>query len=707
MSLITVEELSLAFGGQVLFDRVGFGVAAGDRIGLVGRNGMGKTSLLRTMIGDLQPDAGRVRLANGLRVGHLPQEVAAPSPKQLLPSVLEAVPGLASVEAEIAEVEAELEAGGDDETQTERALRLGELQEQRDSYEVCFAPHEAERILTGLGFSSADFERPLSELSGGWRMRAALASLLFQQPDVMLLDEPTNHLDLPSVRWFDGFLRKFQGAFVLVSHDREFLNQQIARVVSLELEGLRAYSGNYDHYEQLREEEDQVLQNRAKNVERERREAQRFVDRFKAKATKARAASSRAKVLRKMEKIQTLELPKELRFKFPEAPPSGRQVLHLDGISMAFGEHVLYRDLNLSLYRGDRIARVGANGTGKTTLLRMVAGELEPVAGDVRFGHQVNRGYYAQHCAEGLHPKLNILQTLWEEVPQQSQTYVRTLLGTFLFSGDDALKPVEVLSGGERSRVALAKLVVSPSNFLVMDEPTSHLDLNASEALAQAMLGYPGAVLFVSHNLSLLRTVATKIWDLRDGQVHEYLGGYDEYARAREEELAGGGRAAVDKPREENGAPPSSPLGGKGAAGARRGETRPPTVSRSEPTVEKNRGPTVSRSEPTVGRKIDQKTRKRAEAERRQVLARKLGSIPKRISELERRIEKLEAQQARREAELAKPEVFDDQPRYQELLREYTTGSDKLDELMGRWEGLEEERTRITAEVEAALGADS
>ncbi len=678
MSLITVEDLSLAFVGRTLFDGVGFAVAAGDRIGLVGRNGMGKTSLFRCMVHELQPDGGVVRSARGVRIGYLPQEIAAPRELGLLNSVLESVPGLGEVEQEIAVVEQELEASDDPEQQQELAMRLGELLELRDHYATCYARHEAERILAGLGFSPAQFEASLTTLSGGWRMRAALASLLFQQPDVLLLDEPTNHLDLPSVQWFDGFLKRFQGAFVLVSHDRAFLDSQIKRVISLELEGLRSYPGNYENYVQLRDEEDALLQNRARNLERERREVSRFVERFKAKATKARAASSRAKVLRKMEKVQTLELPKELHFRFTEAVASGRQVIAVDGLSKAYGEQVLYENQDLRLYRGERVALVGANGSGKTTLLRIIAGEIEADAGQVSFGHQVESAYYAQHCADALHPKLNILQTLWNDLPAESQTQVRTILGTFLFSGDDALKPVSVLSGGERARVALAKLVAQPSNLLMMDEPTNHLDLNASEALAEAMRDYSGSLLFVSHNISLLRNVATKIWDLRDGVVHEYHGGYEDYLLALEAER--------EREREKTG----------GKAAKARHEERAAPAAREEP---------VAPADPK-GKRTDQKAKKRAAAELRQQLSRRLGNTPKKIAELEARIGKLEARTATLEAELAKGETYDDQPRYQRLLKEFGEGQSKLEELMGRWEHLESERDRITAEVEAAIAAD-
>ncbi|MFH1809555.1 MAG: ABC-F family ATP-binding cassette domain-containing protein [Pseudomonadota bacterium] len=663
MSLIAVENLSLSFAGRTLFDHVGFAVSAQDRVGLVGRNGMGKTSLLRCVVGELAPDDGQIRVARGARIGYLQQEISAPRELPLLSSVLQSVPGLGLVEQEIAVVEEELERTEDEASQQELALRLSELLHRRENYQTCYAPHEAERILAGLGFAPARFEQSLATLSGGWRMRAALASLLFQQPDVLLLDEPTNHLDLPSVEWFDGYLKKYPGACVLVSHDKAFLNSQIARVISLELEGLRSYSGNYDQYVALRDDEDVLLKNRARNLERERKEIERFVERFKAKATHARQASSRAKVLHKMEKVQTLALPKELSFRFKPAVASGRQVVAVEGLTKRFGEQVLYQDLDLRVYRGERVAVVGANGTGKTTLLRIIAQDLDADAGSVSFGHQVQFDYYAQHCADGLHPALNVLQTLWSDLPAESQTAVRGLLGAFLFSGDDALKPVGVLSGGERARVALARLVARPTNLLIMDEPTNHLDLNASEALAEAMQAYEGSVIFVSHNISLLRAVATKIWDIRDGQVHEVLGGYDDYLRARERDQ----QAARDK-------------------NPRRGAPREEAPAEPAPASKGNRS--------------DEKAKKRAEAEHRQQLARKLGDLPRRIAELEKRIAALEDRLAALEAELARADVYQDQSRYPELLREFTEGKSKLDELMGRWEHLEEERARIAGPLE-------
>lgn len=670
MSLITVENLSLSFVGRVLFDNVGFAVNAGDRIGLVGRNGMGKTSLLRCIVGDQQADDGIIRIARGTQLGYLPQEIAAPRDLPLLASMLQAVPGLSQVEEDIARIEQSLSETQDPEQQQELAIQLGDHLQLRDHYSQRYAPHEAERILAGLGFSAAQFSQSLTTLSGGWRMRAALAALLFQQPDVLLLDEPTNHLDLPSVRWLDGFLKRISAAFVLVSHDRFFLNSQIRRVVSLELEGLRSYPGDYDRYQMLREEEDALLRNRAKNIARERREVERFVERFKAKATKARAASSRAKLLRKMDSVQTLELPKELRFRFDEAPDSGRQVIAVDGLGKAFGSNELYQDLDLRAYRGERIALVGSNGSGKTTLLRIIAGELQADAGTVTFGHGVERDYYAQHCADALHPKLNILQTLWNDMPDAGQTRVRTVLGTFLFSGDDALKQVSVLSGGERARVALARLVARPTNLLILDEPTNHLDLNASEALGEALTNYSGTILFVSHNISLLRTVATKIWDLNHGELREFLGGYDAYLQKIEDEngQASNAKADVlvdDKNHENN-------------------MFETPEASTAD---KKNRG--------------DAKQRKRQEAQLRQRLSQQLGDIPRRIGDIEARLAVLEARQTELETELAKGEIYQDQQRYQQLLGEFTDGANKVEELMGRWEYLESEREKITAAVEA------
>lgn len=670
MSLITVEDLSLSFVGRTLFDNVGFAVNAGDRVGLVGRNGMGKTSLLRCIVDELQADSGAIRIARGTRLGYLPQEIAAPRDISLLDSMLQAVPGLQQVEEDIARLEMQLGKTDDPDQQQELAIQLGEHLSLREHYSQRYAPHEAERILAGLGFANDQFQRSLTTLSGGWRMRAALAALLFQQPDVLLLDEPTNHLDLPSVRWLSAYLQKLSAAFVLVSHDRYFLNSQIRRVVSLELEGLRSYPGNYDHYEQLRDEEDALLRNRAKNIERERRDLERFVERFKAKATKARAASSKAKLLRKMDKVQTLDLPKELHFRFEQAADSGRQVIAVDGLSKAFGEQVLYKDLDLRAYRGERIALVGSNGSGKTTLLRIIAGDMPADSGEISFGHGVEQDYYAQHCADALHPKLNILQTLWNDMPDLGQTRVRTILGTFLFSGDDALKPVSVLSGGERARVALAKLVAHPTNLLILDEPTNHLDLNASEALADALNNYQGTILFVSHNISLLRSVATKVWDLRDGDLHEYQGGYDAYLKKLEIE--------AEQQRE--------------AQSASKAES-------STPQDEVQEAAPVDAAQPRESR-ADAKQRRREQAQKRQRLNKKLGDLPKRIEKIETRMEDLETRQGELEIELAKGETYEDQALYQKLLAEFNVGAKKIEELLGRWEHLEREREDLMDEIE-------
>lgn len=671
MSLITVEDLSLSFVGRTLFDNVGFALNAGDRVGLVGRNGMGKTSLLRCIVDELQADSGAIRIARGTRLGYLPQEIAAPRDLSLIDSMLQAVPGLNQVEDDIARLEQELGASEDPDQQQQLAIQLGEQLSLREHYAQRYAPHEAERILAGLGFSREQFLDSLTTLSGGWRMRAALAALLFQQPDVLLLDEPTNHLDLPSVRWLSAYLQKLPTAFLLVSHDRYFLNSQIRRVISLELEGLRSYPGDYDHYEQLRIEEDSLLRNRAKNIDRERRELERFVERFKAKATKARAASSKAKMLRKMDKVQTLELPKELRFRFAEAADSGRQVVAVDGLSKAFGEHVLYQDLDLRAYRGERIALVGSNGSGKTTLLRIIAGDLQADSGEISFGHGVEQDYYAQHCADGLHPKLNILQTLWNDMPDVGQTRVRTILGTFLFSGDDALKPVSVLSGGERARVALAKLVAHPTNLLILDEPTNHLDLNASEALGDALNNYQGTILFVSHNISLLRSVATKVWDLREGELHEYQGGYDAYLKKLEIENSVERDSQADK---------KSDL-----------VVTQKTDSNEQDSADAN-PPHESRAEA--------KQRRREQAQKRQRMNKKMGDLPKRIAVIEERMEALESRQLELETELAKGEIYQDQALYQKLLAEFSAAAVKIEELLGRWEHLEREREDLLEEIE-------
>ena len=657
MSFVHIIDLSHGYSGRVLFDRVGLQVETGDKIGLVGPNGSGKTTLLRLLAGEASPQSGVVRFAEGVQVGYLPQDIQETLEGAILPSVLASVPGRVRLQDEARKIEKQLAQDPAPKRQERLAVRLAELHTEMGDLEVRYPAHEAEKILEGLGFGERDFDRPVSSLSGGWKMRAALAALLYRRPDLMLLDEPTNHLDIPSVRWLEQHLAAFNGAIVLVCHDRDFLNRQINRVLSFEPEGLRLYKGDYGSYLEAREEERRTLENRARNQEQKVKEAQRFIERFRSKASKARQAQSKIKLVKKMEMVKTHRRQKNVRFRFPEVPRSGRSVLEIDGVSKRYGDRGLYRDLHLNVLRGERVAVIGANGSGKTTLLRMVEGEVEPDAGRIRLGHGVTTSYYAQHHSEMLDPQRTVLEEVYRVVPHESVSVVRGVCGAFLFPGDDVDKPVGVLSGGEKARVCLARILVKPGNFLVMDEPTNHLDLMSSETLIDALAEYEGTLLFVSHNLSFVNSLATKIWDLRDGEVVEYPGTLGEY----EAHLA---RKALDVVEEKAG-------GGAAAAGDEQDKSR---QSRKELRKER--------------------------AEQRRRSRELIRPLEESLGRIEERIQDLEARQKELERDLADPGLFRDERRSVPMLKEYDRIKKDLEDLLADWETTQERLESARGEMD-------
>jgi ATP-binding cassette subfamily F protein 3 len=709
---MVLEDVTLLFGSRVIFEDLGLRLDERDRIGLIGPNGSGKTSLLRVMAGEQEIDRGSVDRARGVRVGYLPQELVVAGGRTLLDFVVSSVPGRVTLDRELAEAEAELEAAGkspnaadaaDDERMMDLAARVAHLHERVDHFDRFFSEHEAMRILGGLGFEARDHGRDLAEFSGGWKMRSVLAALLFQRPDVLLLDEPTNHLDLPSVAWFSGFLKRYPRCFVLISHDREFLNEQIDRVVSLEPEGVRSYKGNLDDYVRQRAEEEEILENKAKNLERERERLQRFVDRFRAQANKAAAVQSRVKALEKMEDVELYQKRKVMRISFPPTDRSVGEMLRVDRVGKSYGAHVVFPGVSLSVRRGEKIAIIGVNGAGKTTLLKMMAGELRPDKGAMHIGNGVKLGYYAQHHADTLDASATVYETVQRQNPDAGISRVRSILGAFLFSGDDVDKPVSVLSGGERARVALARLLIDPGNLLLMDEPTNHLDLASSESLAESLAEFDGALVFVSHNRSLIRTVATKIWNVENGQVETYPGTLDEYmysSRLRREGVGSdvsdlpGAAKAQKGPKPDAGREPArapgSPGGGTRAAGP-----APDRDGTSQP------GKPVGK-----GTREEEKARKRRDAELRQKRARSVGPLEKRVAEIETRVTELEEEQRVRGAELSDPAVYDDAPRRDRLLREYQLAQDKLEELTGRWEVAQDELDQALAAFEAETRAE-
>jgi len=641
MSLVTISKLSLSFLGRELFHEIGFQVEPGSRIGLVGPNGSGKTTLLKLMAGEISPDKGEITRAKGARIGYLPQDVRTALSGTLLQSVLDSVPGRIGLREEITRAEEALSKGQGKGDQLKLAEHLATLHQEMIDLDVRFPPHDAERILSGLGFKEDDFAVSISQLSEGWKMRAALASLLYQRPDLLLLDEPTNHLDIPSVHWLEQFLQAYKGAMVLVSHDKDLLNRQISRIISIEQDGMKTYRGNYDSFLTSREEERKILEAQAKHQEQRVREAERFIDRFRAKASKARQAQSKIKLLKKMELVESYRPQKKVHFSFPPVDRSGRQVVAMRGVAKGFNDKGLYNNLNLTVLREERIAIIGPNGSGKTTLLRMIAGELNPDRGEIRLGHKVSTSYFAQHHLDMLDPAKTIVEEVSTSVSNDTIGAVRNICGAFLFSGDEVDKPIGVLSGGEKARVSIAKLLVKPGNLMLMDEPTNHLDLISSEILIDALATYHGTMVFVSHNQSFVNRLATKIWDIRGGEVEEYPGSLYEYYDHLDRISASSASSYDDQP---------------------------------------DRTPQGSQA------KGDRKAQRREQAEKRKRIRAALKPIEDRLMGLERRITELEKRQKELEAILSDPEIFADSNRGVSYMNEYREVREKLNELMGRWE---------------------
>ena len=671
MSLLHARSLSLRHGKKVILEGASFTLGAHDRVGLIGPNGAGKSTLMKIAAGLIEPDAGEIQLVRKARAGYLPQEISELPAGPLIEGVLHSVPGRALLQEKIASAEAALAAAdaphavgtaaspgaGAEGEQMELAEELAALHDELQFHEERYGRHRAEEILLGLGFRPEQLSQPARALSGGWRMRAALAALLLQDPELLLLDEPTNHLDVPTLEWFDDFLARSRKALLLVSHDREFLDRQIGRVLSFEPEGLRAYTGNYEAYLEQRAEELTALRSRAEKQEKERARTLAFIERFRAKATKARQVQSRVRALEKQERIELPEERDSVRFRFPEAPRSGREVLRLEGLEKRYGERLVYAGLNAQLLRGERVAVIGLNGTGKTTLLKLVAGETLPDAGKLALGHNVSLGYFAQHHADLLDPARTVLDEVHRVVPAQPQGWVRGVLGAFLFSGDDVDKKVGVLSGGERARVALARLLVVPNNFLLLDEPTNHLDLDSSEALIEALSAYQGTLLFVSHNRSFVNGLATQVWEVKDGAIDAQPGNLDDWQQRRAQALEA--RKAA---------------GGPGAAS---GTPERPQAARA-------------------GQGKESRQQRAAAREKR---AQVLGPLRKEVDALEERVAALEAEKKSAEAQLADPALFADAARAAPLVKAYREAEKKLEELYGRWEHKQEELQRAEAEI--------
>ena len=530
--LAGLQNVTFEFGARVIVEEATWHIQPGERIGLIGYNGTGKSTLLKLLVGEYLPSKGTMERSRTTSIGYLHQDLLSfDTNDSILQVALSAFERVLQLEKEIEEIGLELEKTGDEKTLHEYSDRLHEL-ETLGGYNI---HHKTEEVLQGLGFANEDLKRPYKEFSGGWRMRVLLAKMILQQPDLLLLDEPTNHLDLPSIEWLEKYLLHYQGSVVIVSHDKYFLNRMVTKIVEVYQQQLHIYTGNYDYFEKEKAIRIEMQQKAYENQQDYIRQNERLVERFRAKASKAAMAQSIMKKLDKLERIEDAELERpNIRINFRVDKTPGRVLVELHNVSKAFGENVIIENSSVEIDRGDKIALIGANGKGKSTLLRIIAGVESFTNGERKWGHNVEESFYAQHQLEALNVSNTIIDEMKECGSQMNELELRGLLGCFLFSGDDADKKIKILSGGEKARVALAKTIVSKANFLMLDEPTNHLDMHSCDLLIDALNKYEGSIILVSHDRYFVAKTANKIWEIVDHEIKEFKGGYEEWVEWKE-----------------------------------------------------------------------------------------------------------------------------------------------------------------------------
>ncbi len=670
--MITLHQVHKFYGRQDVLKGASLQVNPGDRLGLVGPNGAGKSTLLGLMLGTVEPDAGEVFRSKNLAMGYLPQELISLSGRTVLELAMETGDGLKQIERELHQVHQELAAGPDPERGEELLELQGRLMSRFEHMGGYDLKARAEKVLTGLGFGDRDLNRDVGELSGGWLMRAALARILLSSPDLILLDEPTNHLDLESLLWLEEQLVSMPAALVLVSHDRVFLDKVATRIVEVDGGVLYTYGGNYSEYEAQRESRIRGAE-KAYQAQQERlRQMQDFIDRNRSRKDRAKQVQGRIKAMEAMERLTLPDRVEHIRLELPAAERSAQVVVELEQVGLAYGDKVVYRDLSLAVQRGWRLALLGRNGQGKSSLLKLLSGLVRPVGGRRLVGGRVKMGVFSQHTLEDLNPDNTALQELGTVAGLMPLSRQRSILGAFLFRGDDVFKKVKVLSGGERARLVLAKLLIEAPNFLLLDEPTNHLDIDSRKVLEQALMDFDGTLVLISHDRHLINAVADRVAYVQGGEVTVVPGNWDDFHRLWKKRLDAESDCGRPEPQPAAQAPPrpsqgqsTGPAGDKGGNGG---------------------GP----------KSADTKRREAAERNRRY---RKLKPLKDELNAVERKVERVTAELDRLVAQMVEPEAYADNERWQKLSKEHETVKTSLERLTAKWEEL----ALKVEEAEAAL----
>lgn len=655
--MLQLEKISLALGDRDLLDEITVLINPGERIGLVGPNGAGKSTLLKIIMGIQEKDSGSIQLSNEETLGYLPQDGVDPDYElTVIEEVETAFADIFELEEEVNDLQQKLAEVDPQSSEHEKLLeKYGVLQTKLEASGLYTLRSDVEKILMGLGFKESDFNRNTSEFSGGWLMRIALGKLLLKKPTYLLLDEPTNHLDIESLQWMENFLNSYDGAVIVVSHDRTFLDTITNRTLSIRRGSMSDYSGNYTFYEKKWAEERELLINAQKNQEKQLKETEEFIDRFRYKASKARQVQSRVKQLEKIERIEIEDELANVSFSFPEPTRSGQIVMQLENIKKSYGDNVVFDGLDYEIERGDKIAVVGPNGAGKSTMIRILAG-MEPIQGGERIeGHKVTTNYFAQHQAEDLDLKKDALEVMMSARSNEKESRLRSILGSFLFRGDDVFKKVKVLSGGEKSRLALAKMLLSPANFLIFDEPTNHLDMSSKNILQQAIQQYEGTCVIVSHDRAFLDPIVGKVLEVQQNKVRTYLGNVSYF---------------LDKKKEE-------------AEALKNQEAQQESDS--------------SNSEDGA---LSRKEQRRIEAERRNKLSKQLNPIKKKMEQVEKEIEASEQRKNEIEDLMAEVDFYEDGEKVKKTSLEYEQLKMDLTAHYSKWEEYAQRIEAIELEVE-------